>query len=103
MLQQVPAAADAWANEEVFRILNDAAQPPKATSEEDMMACLNCLKLMKNDRRYACLPNTTGQDIDAIILLLVSNQEGAAHRMRMTISGTSTFMQRALGCIWGHG
>ena len=54
---------------------------------------------MKSDRRYSCLPNTTGQDIDAIILLLVSSQEGAAHRMRVTIPDTSAFMQRALDCM----
>ena len=99
LLQQVPAAADAWANEEVFRILGDAASPTKATTKEDMLICLSNIKKLKNDRRYACLPNTTGQDIDAIILLLVSNQEGPAHRMRISSAGTSTFMQRALDCI----
>ena len=45
LLQQVPAAADAWANEEVFRILNDVASPARTTTEDCMMTSLNSLKL----------------------------------------------------------
>lgn len=51
---------------------------------------------MKTDRRYSCFPDATTQDIDGIVLVLSSIQQGAASRQRMPAVGTSPVMQSAM-------
>ena len=96
VMHKVHVVADAWAQEEVIRALASTASPARAASVEEMLGCLKEVKKLKGDRRFSCLPSGVCDDIQTIESVISAMMDGIASEVRLTTSGISEFMQKAL-------
>lgn len=72
LTHKVHRVADVWVQREISGCLRTSLSDTLPTSEADILDILAQLKKVQNDNRFACIPSTARQDIEALVLFLTA-------------------------------